>query len=150
MAIVKAAPQRLAHMRTEVDRLFDRFFREPLWGTERFEAPGFETVWAPPMDFAETDTEYVIRLEVPGVHKENLDVSLENNVLTLSGRREFHKEEKAEQYIWQEREEGRFVRSLRLPTPVMGEKIEALVEDGVLMVRLPKVEPAKKSKIVVK
>lgn len=150
MAIVKAAPQKLAHMRTEFDRLFDRFFREPLWGFDRLEAPAYETAWAPLMDFAETDTEYVIRLEVPGVHKENLDVSLENNVLTLSGRREFQKEEKGEQYIWQEREEGRFVRSLRLPTPVMGDKIDAMVEDGVLLVRLPKIEPAKKSKIVVK
>jgi len=150
MAIVKAAPQKLAHMRTEFDRLVDRFFREPLWGMERFEAPMFETAWAPPMDFAETDTEYVIRLEVPGMHKENLDVSLENNILTLSGRREFQREEKGEQYIWQEREEGRFVRSLRLPTPVMEDKIDAVVEDGVLLVRLPKVAQARKSKIVVK
>jgi len=149
MAIVKAAPQKLAHMRTGFDRVFDRLFREPIWG-QRFETPVLETAWAPAMDFAETDTEYVIRVEVPGIHKENLDVSLENNVLTLSGRREFQKEEKGEQYLWQERDEGRFVRALRLPTPVMSDKIDATVQDGVLMVRLPKVEPAKKSKIVVK
>jgi HSP20 family protein len=149
MAIVKAAPEKLAHVKTEFDRMFDRFFREPFFGMERF-APVMETAWAPPLDFAETEKEYLIRLEVPGIPKENLDVGLENNILTLSGRREFHKEEKAEQYIWQEREEGRFVRSLRLPTPVLEDKIEAMVEDGVLLVHLPKVESAKKSKILVK
>lgn len=150
MAIVKAAPQRLAHMKADFDRMFDRLFHEPFFGLERFEAPVMETAWAPPLDFAETDKEYVIRLEVPGIPKENLDVGLDNNILTLSGRREFHREEKAEQYIWQEREEGRFVRSLRLPTPVLEDKIEAMVEDGVLIVHLPKMEVAKKSKILVK
>lgn len=149
MAIVKAAPK-VAHMRSEVDRLFDRFFREPLLGWERYEMPTLETAWAPPVDFAETDKEYVVRLEVPGIPRENLDVSLDGTLLTLSGRREFHKEEETEKYIWQEREEGKFVRSLRLPTPVAENKIEATVHDGMLTVRLPKVEPAVKSKIVIK
>lgn len=149
MAIVKAAPK-LAQMRSDLDRLFDRFFREPFPVWERFDMPMLETAWAPPVDFAETDKEYVIRLEVPGIPRENLDVSLDGTLLTLSGRREFQKEQTTEKYIWQEREEGKFVRSLRLPTSVVENKIEATVHDGILTVRLPKVEPAVKSKIVIK
>jgi len=151
MAIVKAAPPKVAHlMKTELDRWVDRFFREPFFGMERYEAPTFETAWAPPMDFAETEKEYVVKLEVPGIPKENLDVTLDNNVLTLSGRREFAKEERGEQYIWQEREEGKFVRSMRLPTPVLENKIDAAVQDGMLIVRLPKLELTARSRIIVK
>jgi len=63
--------------------------------------------------------------EAPGVHRENMDVGLEGNVLTLSGRREFWKDEESEEYIWKEREQGKFVRSLRLPKPVQEGKVTA-------------------------
>jgi HSP20 family protein len=151
MKLMKAPPM-LAPFRTEIDRVFDRFFKptELLRPFEFPEVKVFETVWAPSVDLSETDKEYVVHLEAPGIHKENLDVSLENNVLTLSGTREMHKEEEGEEYIWREREEGRFVRSLRLPKGVVEGKVLATYEDGVLVIRLPKAEPTIKSKIAIK
>ncbi|HEX9582386.1 MAG TPA: Hsp20/alpha crystallin family protein [Gemmatimonadales bacterium] len=151
MKLMKAPPT-LAPFRTEIDRVFDRFFKPTDW-MRPFEFPEikvFETAWAPSVDLSETDKEYVVRLEAPGVHKENMDVSLENNVLTLSGTREIRKEEEGEEYIWKEREEGKFVRSLRLPKVVVEGKVLATFEDGVLVIRLPKAEPTVKSKIAIK
>ena len=126
------------------------FHGDPFLRFERFTEPvTYETLWSPSVDFSETDAEYVIRLDVPGIPKENLDVNLENNVLTLSGRRELHKDEETEKYIWREREEGRFMRTIRLPAPVAQDKIQAMVEDGILIVHLSKTTLAEKSKVVI-
>ncbi|HXV85525.1 MAG TPA: Hsp20/alpha crystallin family protein [Gemmatimonadales bacterium] len=151
MKLMKAPPT-LAPFRTELDRVFDRFFKPTDW-MRPYEFPDvkvFETVWAPSVDLSETEKEYVVRLEAPGVNKENMDVSLENNVLTLSGTREVRKEGEGEEYIWKEREEGKFVRSLRLPKAVVEGKVLATYEDGILVVRLPKAEPTIKSRIAIK
>ena len=118
-----------------MDRMFDRFFTSPV---SAIQGPSIETEWSPNLDFVESDKEFVIRLEVPGVHRENLDVNLDGNVLTLSGRREFKSEGEGEEYIWREREEGRFVRALRLPKAVDPNKVSASYHDGVLDVRLLK------------
>ena len=91
----------------------------------------------------------MVHLEAPGVYKENMDVGLEGNVLTISGRREFRKDEESEEYIWKEREEGKFIRSLRLPKPVQEGKVTATYENGMLTVRLLKSEPAVKSRIAI-
>ncbi len=146
MKLTKPAPS-VPRVRPEFDRFFERLFDIPF---RRFEAPLVETEWAPALDCSETEKEFVIRLEVPGVHKENLDVSLEQNVLTISGKREFRKEHESEEYIWREREEGKFIRSLRLPKPVLADKVAATYEDGMLTLRLPKTEPAVKSRIAIK
>lgn len=146
MAIVKTRPAPL-RVSDEVERWFDQFFNRGL-----FDFPSrrdVETAWTPALDFAETGEEYVLQMEVPGIPKENLDVTLDGNVVTLSGRREFARDEKTEKYIWCEREEGRFVRSLRLPTAVVESKIQATVDNGVLKVRLPKAKATAKSKIVI-
>jgi HSP20 family protein len=135
-------------MKPEFERFFDRVFG-PL-GFEFPEMKVFETMWAPSVDVTETDKEFVVRLEAPGVHKENLDLNLEGNVLTITGRREFRKDEENEQYIWREREEGNFVRSLRMPKPVEEGKVSAMFENGVLTVHLLKTEPTVKTKIAIK
>jgi HSP20 family protein len=70
--------------------------------------------------------------------------------LTLSGKREFSKEEKGEDYIWQERQEGRFLRTIRLPAPVVEDKIDASYANGILTVKLPKAQPATKTKVAIK
>lgn len=134
-------------MRPEFERLFDRFFQTPLWPLA---TPRMETMWEPVLDFSETAKEYIVRLEIPGVTRDDLDVNLDGNLLTLSGKRELHKEEKGEDFLWEEREEGRFMRTLRLPGAVQEGKIEATYADGVLMVKLPKAEPAAKSRIAIK
>jgi len=147
MRMVKSNP--VATVKPEFDRFFDRFFNTPLWplATPR---TSFETIWEPALDFSETNKEYVIRMEVPGVTRDDLDVNLDGNLLTLNGKRELHKQEKGEDFLWEEREEGRFTRTLRLPGAVDEAKIEALYSDGVLTVKLPKAEPAAKSRIAIK
>lgn len=146
MKITKAAPlSTLA--KPDIDRLFDRYF-----GT-RFnwlDTPLAETPWAPSLDFSETDKEYIVRIEAPGIAKDDFDIDLEGNVVTISGNRELTKEGHDEEMIWKEREEGKFVRSLRLPKTVVASKVAAEYLDGVLTVHLPKAEPTVKSKIVVK
>ncbi len=145
MKLTKAAPP-VPRVRPDFERIIDRMLEFPF---ARIEAPLVETEWAPALDCSETDKEFIVRLEVPGVHKENLDVSLEQNLLTISGKREFRREHESEEYIWREREEGKFVRSLRLPKAVDPEDVTATYEEGVLTLRLPKKEPALKSRITI-
>jgi HSP20 family protein len=146
MRVMKAVPA-FAPVK-EVDRFFDRFFDPPFWPAPPRAAA--EMIWEPVLDLSENPKEYVVRLEVPGVTRDDLDVNLESNLLTLSGKRELNRREKGEDFLWEERVEGRFVRTLRLSGPVMEGKIEATYNDGVLTVRLPKTVPAAKSKVTIK
>jgi HSP20 family protein len=101
------------------------------------------------MDMAETDKAYVIRVEAPGVMKEDLDVTVEQQVLTVSGRRERSEAHESEDEIWREREVGRFMRSVRLPQPVNAKDVKASFVDGVLTVTLSKAPEAMASKVPV-
>jgi HSP20 family protein len=107
-------------------------------------------MWVPKLDLSETEKEFVVRLEAPGMARDDFDVALDRNLLTLSGKREMQKEEKSEDYIWQERQEGRFLRTLRLPAPVQEAKIDATYNDGMLTVRLPKAAETSKARITIK
>lgn len=147
MKVMKAAAPALATVREEFDRVFDRFFNTPLWPLA---TPRTFEVWQPALDFSEDPKEFIVRLEVPGVTRDDLDVNLDGNLLTLSGKRELHKQEKGEDYLWEEREEGRFMRTLRLPSAVQENKIEAIYNEGVLTVKLPKAEGSMKSKVTIK
>ncbi|HSR14797.1 MAG TPA: Hsp20/alpha crystallin family protein [Gemmatimonadales bacterium] len=135
--------------RRDFDTLFDRLMRSPLF-PETMPLKAWEGLWEPALDFSETEKEYVIRLEVPGFHRENLDVKYENELLTIAGHREYRDEVKNENFIWKEREEGRFTRTLRVPAAVNEAKIEALYENGILTVKLPKTEAAPKARIAIK
>jgi HSP20 family protein len=153
MRVMKAAPI-VGKVKEDIDRLFDRFFSTP-FATEPlfppFETPTSEVAWMPVFDLSETDKEYVVRLEVPGVHRENLDITLRENVLTITGKREqVQVQDGLESYLWKEREFGRFVRAMRLPSLVAENKIEATYQDGVLLVHLPKVTPTAANKILIK
>lgn len=149
MKLMRQTPNQLATVRNDFDRLFDRFFATPLWPltTPRMAT---DAMWEPSLDFSENPKEYVVRLEVPGVTRDDLDVNLDGNLLTLSGKRELHKQEKGEDYLWEEREEGRFMRTLRLPMAVQESKIDANYAEGVLTVKLPKAEPTAKNKVTIK
>ena len=150
MRIVKAAPV-MAKVRDDIDQVFDRLFRTTFAPEAllRTPAPAPEA-WLPPFDLLETDAEYVVRLDVPGAHRENLDITLVGTLLTLSGRREFPAAEANERYLHAEREWGEFHRMIRLPSPVLQEKITATYQEGVLLVHLPKVPSAVTSKILIK
>ena len=137
----------------EFDRVFDRllvprFLTEPLAPPFPFEASGAE--WIPVMDMIETATEYVMRLEVPGFHKENLDINLTGDVLTVIGKREIAPEAEGEGYLVKERAYGKFVRTIRLPAPVAEKKVLAEYRDGMLVLHLPKEVAAPATKILIK
>jgi len=106
--------------------------------------------WAPPVDILERQDHLVIRAEVPGVHKEDMDVRIENGVLTLHGERKEEKEVKEENAHLMERVYGSFTRSFSLPTTVDATKVTATYKDGVLEVTVPKVETAKPKKVEIK
>jgi len=147
MKLIKTSPM-LANVRQDLDRVFERFFEPTFWPNA---APrGFEAMWEPMVDLSESAKEYVVRLEAPGMARDDFDVDLDGNLLTLSGKRELRKEEKGEDFLWQERQEGRFLRTIRLPVAVEKAKIDAIYTDGVLTVRLPKSELAARTKVAIK
>lgn len=98
------------------------------------------TVWSPPTDFYETETAYVVRVEVAGMRDRDFEVSLESNFLTISGVRPDLPERRA--YHQMEIRFGRFSTSVGMPGPVDVEQAEAVYEDGFLVVTLPKLNRA--------
>jgi len=106
--------------------------------------------WAPVVDIVEDDNEYLIKAELPEVKKEDVKVTVQDDVLTISGERMFEKEEKGRKYHRMERAYGSFARSFTLPEDADGEKVAAEFKDGVLKVHLPKSEQAKPKSIEVK
>ena len=123
----------------EIDRL-NRMFSDVYAETAR--------AWVPPVDIFETENhEVVIKAEVPEVRKEDLKVTFENNVLTLSGERQSVENSTQDQFRRIERRHGSFTRSFTLPASVDAARISASYKDGVLTVRLPRREEAKPKSI---
>ena len=106
--------------------------------------------WAPALDIAERNDAYVVNVEVPGIKPDDLEITLEDGVLTISGERRFEEETKEAQYHRVERSYGAFRRSITLPTRVMADAIDATFENGVLQVVVPKAEEAKPKRIEVR
>lgn len=106
--------------------------------------------WSPLVDITEDEKEYVIKAEVPDVKKEDIKLTVENNVLSISGERKTEKEEKGKRYHRVERTYGSFMRSFTLPEDADGTKVSADYKDGMLNVCLPKSEKAKPKSIEVK
>ena len=98
---------------------------------------------------APLDDAYRIQVELPGLSKEDVQITLENSVLRLSGERKFEKDTKKENYHRIERTYGTFSRSFALPTQVSSDKVEAKFEDGVLSIVVPKAEQAKPRRIAI-
>jgi HSP20 family protein len=138
-------PFEFERMRREMDRLWDSFFeRRP---TTRAREEG---EWLPSIDVSETKGELVVKAELPGIEPKDMNISLNEGVLTIKGEKKQEKEEKEEGYHLVERSYGSFTRSIRLPREVQGEKINASYKDGVLKITLLKTEEAKKKEIKIK
>lgn len=152
MAIDKWSPfKEIDRMSKDMDRLWDqvfptsrRFFRElPVKALmERDTAP-------PAIDIVERPEAVLIRAEMPGVDKEDIDLSLQDNVLTISGKIEENKEEKKEDFYYSERRYKSYSRTVELPCNVDSAKIKAALKNGILTVTLPKAEEVKAKKITV-
>lgn len=130
----------------DINRLFDNFFRG---GTQDDGSYGM-SYWTPAVDIAEQDNEYVVKVELPGVSKEDVKITLESNILTIRGEKKQEKNSKEDNYHRMERTYGSFQRSFTLPTTVKNDKIDAVYKEGILTVTLPKAEEAKPKQIEVK
>jgi HSP20 family protein len=128
-----------------MDRLFDRFL--DLIPGEALEVSG---EWTPKVDVTETKDAIVVRAEIPGVEQKDIQVNLQDQVLTIKGEKHQEKEEKDERHHRIERSYGGFARSMRLPSTVDAGKVTASFKDGVLTVTLPKTPAAKGTTIPVK
>ncbi len=107
-------------------------------------------VWAPSVDIKETEKEIIVKADLPGMKKEDIEVSLDNNMLTIKGERKFEKEEKEKDYVRVERSYGSFYRSFNLGVPVKEDEIKASYKDGVLEIIVPKAEVKEAKKVEIK
>lgn len=149
MAIVRWEPFRdLLAIQDRMNRIFDESFRGMNRQTDDDWALG--GAWAPLVDIYEREGNIELKAELPGVDSKDVDVRVENNVLTLRGERRIDKEVKRESYHRVERAYGSFSRSFTLPSMVDTEKIKAEFKEGVLHLTLPKKEEAKPRQISIK
>jgi HSP20 family protein len=144
MAILRWYPIReAASLQNRMNALFQDFSRTPGVEGEFSSTTGF----VPPVDVYEDEHKIVLKLEVPGIKQEDLDVRLENSTLTVRGERKFEKEEKKENFQRVERRYGSFSRVFSLPTSVDSENVTAEYDSGVLKLELSKRAEAKPKQI---
>jgi len=138
-------PSDVMSIQREINRMFNSFFRN-----ESDEDSLGITAWNPAVDIAEHDDEYVVKVELPGVAKDDVKIVIQENMLTIRGDKKQEKESKGSNYHRMERSYGAFQRSFTLPSTVKGDKIDATFKDGLLSVVLPKAEEAKRKEVEVK
>jgi HSP20 family protein len=150
MAVVRWDPTReLDSLQGEMNRLFSNFFDTPGTAGKGNGGNGGSATrrWIPAMDLVETQDDFVLKADLPGMSESDVDVELENNVLTISGERKTEHEEQHEGYYRLERATGAFSRALSLPEGIDADAVAAAFEDGVLTVRIPKPAQAKPRRV---
>ena len=135
---------RLSDLRDEIDRLFDAPLGELAHTSQLLSG------WTPALDMHEDKDNLYVRAELPGMKKEDIDLSLHDGCLSISGERKTEQKHEDAEIYRAERFFGRFQRTVTLPTPVAADKVKAQYQDGVLSVTLPKAEEAKPKHIDVK
>ena len=133
----------LTNLRQEINRLFDLPFEESARESEFF-------AWAPAVDLYENKDQLVVHAELPGMKKEDIEISLHQGNLIISGERKLESQVGEGETSRSERFFGRFQRALELPKPVDANKVTATYKDGILAVHLPKTEESKPKQIAVK
>jgi HSP20 family protein len=142
----------LAGWERDMDRMFEDFFgrRVRPWWPERW-FRGDEMEARPPVvDVFEEKDDVVVKAELPGMEKDNIEVNLTDHMLTIKGEKKKEEEVKKENYYRAERSYGSFVRSLELPREVQADKVKAAFKNGILEIRMPKTEEAKAKEVKVK
>lgn len=134
----------------DMERRLSTYLGRPAIRTEAGKEAMTVAEWSPLVDIVEDDKAYLIKAEIPEMKKEDVKISVQENVLSISGERKYEKEEKGEKYHRVERAYGSFLRSFILPEDADGTKVSAEYKDGVLNVHLPKSEKAKPKAIEVK
>ncbi len=130
---------------TDMARLLDSFLGEGrgATGLQKFD-------WAPRVDVEEFDDRLEITAEIPGMEKDNINIEVQEGILTIRGERKFENDKKEKNYHICERRYGTFARSFALPENVKEEDVEAEYKDGVLKLTVPKTEPVKPKEIKIK
>ena len=136
--------RQLSSLHNEIDRLFEA----PLSALTAGLQP-FTSGWSPALDLHEDKDNFTVRAELPGMKKEEIEISLHDGVLSLSGERKADEKYESAQACRSERFLGRFQRTLALPAEVVADKVHATYKDGILTVTLPKAEEAKPKQIEV-
>jgi HSP20 family protein len=137
----------LTSLQERMNQLFNQAFgRSEGFG---FEQPLTSGTLLPPVDISEDDHNITLKAEIPGVKVEDVAVTLEDNVLTITGERKFKEEENKENFHRIERRYGKFTRSFTLPAGIDAENVKAAFEDGVLNITLPKREEFKPKQIMI-
>ena len=141
MSLVRYYPRRnLVPLPREIDRFFSNF---------GMDMDSSDTVWSPSVDISETEKSYEVIAEIPGMDKKDIKISVQENVLLLSGEKKKEEEKEGHNYHRIERSYGKFERSFKLPTDVKADEIKAKYKDGVLSVEIPKAEEVKPKEITV-
>src|SRR3954463_3023207 len=143
MALVRWDPVReLNSLQSEMNRLFNTFFDNPTGANG-----GGLRRWIPPMDLVETEEHFVLKADLPGLDAGDVNIEVEDNVLTVSGERKVEHETSKEGFYRLGGASGEFPRSRTLPEGVEADKIEASFDKGVLEIRVPKPEQRKPRKV---
>ena len=147
MALIRWEPVReLGTLQNEMNRLFNTFFDAPapMHGQGTASA---QRRWIPAMDLVETEDAFVLKADLPGLSEQEVNIELEDNVLTVSGQRASEHEERREGFYRVERGWGSFSRSLTLPEGVDAQAVEANFDRGVLEIRIPKPQSRQPRKV---
>lgn len=136
---------------TSLQDRMNQLFNQKFGGFENFglEQPLMAENFLPPVDISEDDHNIILQAEIPGVKQEDLNITLENNVLTIAGERKFEEEEKKENFHRIERRFGKFTRSFTMPASVDAENVNAVFENGLLKITLAKKEAFKPKQITI-
>lgn len=148
VAIVRWDPFRdVMTLQDRMNRLFDQALSKTRIDRVDDEEGLNTSTWVPAVDIFETADSVVVKAELPGVSRENIDIQVRDNTLTLKGERKFEREIQDENYLRIERSYGAFHRAFSLPTVIRQDKVKAALRDGVLEVTLPKAEEAKPKQV---
>ncbi len=138
----------------EMERLMEEMMRWPLrpWGRPLiwWRIPTEEVGWSPTVEMYEKSDKFVVRAELPGMKKENIEISLIGDTLTISGERKPEEDIRDEEYLRCELCYGKFSRSIAIPSAIDTGRVEATYENGILIITLPKAEEVKPKKIELK
>jgi HSP20 family protein len=136
----------------DIDQVFEDFLGRrlrPFWPERWWPAAGME-ITTPTVDLYEEKDDIVVKAELPGMEKDNIEVNLSDDRLTIRGEKKKEEEIKKENYYRSERSYGSFIRTLELPTEVQADKVKANFKNGVLEIRLPRTEESRKKETKVK
>ena len=134
--------QEMLNLRRTVDRLFDNVTPEHEWAQP--------AMWGLAVDMVENKDDFIVKASIPGINPDDLDISYSDDTLTIKGEIKEENQVKEDQYHLRERRYGSFIRSITLPNKIKGDAIEASYQNGVVTLRLPKVEEVKPKRIAIK